>query len=400
MNYPKITGHTIGPAISGAAQRSTAVQAEGAWRGYALKLAPAGATQALAQAQALHAAALPMVQVRDLASRRVIVESQFRRTPSSEILQRAQTMGVDPRSMRATARAIVTGGKPPASGGRSGSVARYMALQLAASALEDDVSEEAATALLTPVRRQDHTPQQLPEMLRKAANDDEDFQRFREDVLAGLDTTPDDEKALREELWDARHDDKKLMEVLRRVQGLPVLQDASDPQDRMRLRQRIQDQLREFERSNEGATVLASFNAAPRASRTADPVSFLQTYVDLVAVPRSFAAALKLLLSRYQLDSIEGILDNLKKALGDDLAAATPSQDTRRLGAVLTDLGNLSLSSSLIERVKDLVDLIGRREVKRQEDERKRKRGGADGDGDEDEDGKKDKKVSRNGPHR
>ena len=81
---------------------------------------------------------------------------------------------------------------------------------------------------------------------------------------------------------------------------------------------------------------------SPAAAGTASPASFLDTYTELVTVPRTFVAALKLMLSRYRFDALDEALSDFKKALGDDLGAATPSHDTRRLGAVLgLSLGRL-----------------------------------------------------------
>jgi type III secretion system YopN/LcrE/InvE/MxiC family regulator len=387
-NNLRISGQVaVGPAHAEA--QAQAGNAKGSWRGQTLALAPAGAAKVGLQAHEASMQGLPAVQVRNLASRRVLVETNFRRLAPADIFQRAQTLGADSRSVRAGARAAMAGKPPPASGGRQASAARYMSLQLAAASLEDDVSESEATAMLTPVRSQQHTPQDLSELLRHAANDGDEFERFLEDILAGLDTTAQDGEELASKLKQARNDDGKLMDLLRSAQKIPALHQEQTRTERQILRQQIQDEIREFERSNDGALVLASFNAAPVAARTAEPASFLQTYTELVTVPRTFAAALKLLLSRYPMEGIEGILDDLKKALGDDLGAATPSQDSIRLGAVLADLGNMAMSTSLIESVKELIGLLQRVEEKRKQDERRRKK-----DGREEEDEAEENEVN------
>lgn len=369
----RISGHIApGPAI--AESQAAGARASGTWRGQAFMLAPAGAAKAAAQAydSAMHA--LAATQSRDLSSRRVAAEAAFRRMPAGEVLQRAHTMGTDLRRVRQSARDILSGNQGAARGGRAGSAVRYMALQLAAASMEDDISEAAATAMLTPVRSQAHTPQDLSELLRHSANDDEEFQHFLEDILSGLDITADDAKELGDKLKQARNDDEKLMKLLAQVQNLPQPPRETSAIERERIRQRIHDELREFERSNEGAMVLASFNAAPVAATTAEPASFLDTYTELVTVPRTFAGALKVLLQRHNIETLEALLTDLKKALGDDLSAATPSHDTRRLGAVLTDLGNMVLSSSLLESVSELVELMRRVERKREDEKQRRSR--------------------------
>ncbi|WP_048439640.1 hypothetical protein [Caenimonas sp. SL110] len=366
----RISGHIApGPAI--AESQAANARASGTWRGQAFTLAPAGAAKAATQAHESAMQSLATTQSRDLSSRRVAAEAAFKRMPAGEVLQRASTMGVDLRRVRSGARDILSGNQGAARGGRSGSAARYMSLQLAAASMEDNISEEAATAMLTPVKSQAHTPQDFSELLRHSANDDEEFQHFLEDILSGLDITADDAKELGDKLKQARNDDEKLMKLLAKVQNLPQPPRETSAIERERIRQRIHDELREFERSNEGAMVLASFNAAPVAATTAEPASFLDTYTELVTVPRTFAGALKVLLQRHRIDTLEALLSDLKKALGDDLSAATPSHDTRRLGAVLTDLGNMVLSSSLIESVAELVDLMRRIERKQEEKNRR-----------------------------
>jgi hypothetical protein len=77
----------------------------------------------------------------------------------------------------------------------------------------------------------------------------------------------------------------------------------------------------------------------------------------------------------------------MKKALGDDLGAATPSQDARRLGAVLGHLGDMIVLSTLIERVRTLGRHVQAAKV-RAKDERRQgggQRGREQADGDDEE---------------
>lgn len=390
-NFRTVTGpHQVSTASSGAEGLADETK-QGSWRGTVMKMAPPGSVaRAAVEQRQQFGDAFPLVQVRDLASRRVMGEPQFRRMAINDLFQRARTLNVDPQRMRAGARGQLNGSAGSARSGRSSAASRYMSLHLAAASLEDDVGEDAATAMLTHAGegQHEHTPQELLEKLRsaQAAGDTSDeFQHFLDDVLSGLDITADDAKEYADEMRHARNDDEKLLKLLRSAQKIPELHRDQDRQVRVRLREKIQNEIREFESSSEGRQVLASFNAAPVAAGMAEPGTFLQTYTELVSVPRTFAAALKVLLTRHALDTLDGILDKLKKALGDDLNAATPSHDTRRLGAVLTDLGNMTLSTSLIESVKELTGLMYRIEEKNQGEGGKRGRPGQEEDEDEEE---------------
>ena len=338
-------------------------------------------------------AKLPSIQ-RDLSSRRVSLAPVPGRTSAADIFQRAQAQGVDVRNVRAGARALLSGNKG-AGDKRDYSKTRFMALQLAAACLEDDANEDAVTAMLAPVREHAHKPQDLAEMLRHAAasdNDSEAFDHFREDVLAGLDTTSEDGEELVRKLRDGRVEDDEVMERLRKGLKIPTLNQLS-VQKRLDLRQKIQDEIADYasESTGQGKEVLANFNAASAAAGTDDAATFLKTYTDLVMVPHTLASAIKLLVLRYPIDALVRVVDTLKKALRDDLNAATPSHDKYWLGAVVSHLGNMSVLSSIIDSVNELIALIRRREQKERDEKRRGKRNGGD---ELDEEEEKPKKVT------
>ena len=329
-------------------------------------------------------AKLPSIQ-RDLSSRRVSLAPVPGRTSAADIFQRAQAQGVDVRNVRAGARALLSGNKG-AGDKRDYSKTRFMALQLAAACLEDDANEDAVTAMLAPVREHAHKPQDLAEMLRHAAasdNDSEAFDHFREDVLAGLDTTSEDGEELVRKLRDGRVEDDEVMERLRKGLKIPTLNQLS-VQKRLDLRQKIQDEIADYasESTGQGKEVLANFNAASAAAGTDDAATFLKTYTDLVMVPHTLASAINALVR---------VVDTLKKALRDDLNAATPSHDKYWLGAVVSHLGNMSVLSSIIDSVNELIALIRRREQKERDEKRRGKRNGGD---ELDEEEEKPKKVT------
>lgn len=388
----RISGpHGVAPAKAPA---PAAGKVSGSWHGQTITAASPGAAQALSQSQEF-VAKLPTIQ-RDLSSRRVSHAPVPGRTSAADIFLRAQAQGVDVRNVRAGARALLSGNKG-AGEKRDLSKTRFMALQLAAACLEDDAAnEDAVTAMLAPVREHAHKPQDLAEMLRRAAasdNDSEAFDHFREDVLAGLDTTSEDGEELVRKLRDGRVDDQEVMERLRKGLKIPTLNQLS-VQKRLDLRQKIQDEIADFasESTGQGKAVLANFNAASAAAGTDDAATFLKTYTDLVMVPHTLASAIKLLVLRYPIDALVRVVDTLKKALRDDLNAATPSHDKYWLGAVVSHLGNMSVLSSIIDSVNELIALIRRREQKERDENRRGKRNGGDELDDEDEE--KPKKVT------
>jgi hypothetical protein len=342
------------------------------------------------------AAQLPSIQ-RDLSSRRVSLAAVPGRTSPADIFQRAQAQRVDVRDVRAGARAVLSGPKGAPGGKRDYSKTRLMALQLAAACMEEDADEDAVTAMLTPVREHAHTPQDMAEMLRHAVASEDDsteaFEHFREDILSGLDTTSEDGEELIRKLKDGRVETEEVMERLRKGLKLPTLNKLS-VQQRLDLRQKIQDEIADYasESTGQGKEVLANFNAAAVAAGTDDTATFLQTYTDLVMVPHTLTSAIKLLVSRYSIDALVRTVDTLKKALRDDLNAATPSHDKYWLGAVVSHLGNMSVLSSIIDSINELAALMTRWRRQEKDDNR----GGKRRDGEvleEDEEEEKPRKL-------
>ncbi|MBC7599809.1 MAG: hypothetical protein H7238_12440 [Polaromonas sp.] len=400
MSIDRVSSH-LSAGSAGPGNQAQAAKASGTWRGRGLALAPAGTAQAVLLAQQMAGQGLPLVPARDLGTRRASAESSFRSIPTGEIFRRAPTMGINLAAVRSGARAILSGNFKSSGKGSAGS--RYLALQCAASCLDDDATDAEVTAWLTDTGgdktqgEKPRSPQELLEQFRQAVGDSEQFEEFLETVLAGLDITPDDAKDFAEKLRNERHDDQKVLKLLREAQRIPSLHGADKQAERIRLRQKIQEEIREFERSNEGPAVLAHFNAAPVAEGLAEPQTFLQQYAELVSKERSFAETVKLLLRQGPLEALEALLKNMKAALGQDLEAATPSRDTRWLGAVLTHLGNAIVSSSMIDAVKDLVGLIRRRQESGKD--RKKKRGQAADSDDEEESKGDDKRILKGAGH-
>jgi type III secretion system TyeA family effector delivery regulator len=65
-----------------------------------------------------------------------------------------------------------------------------------------------------------------------------------------------------------------------------------------------------------------------------------------------FTKVLRTMLRHYSADKLGSELSRMKQALGDDLHAATPSHDMVRLSAILKDISNMHLSTSLLTMVE------------------------------------------------
>jgi signal transduction histidine kinase len=304
-----------------------------------------------------------------VSSHSVVVQQTFRPLTPAEATRRLQQMRLKQSAVKASARAIVRRRSIPKPGeGKSPQESEelFMAQQLAAAAQAPGVSAHEATALLTPVGGEVHTKEQLCELLREklAENDDESFDDFLKDMLSGPDGEPLDEEERAElalALRHAQNNDDALMDLLRDAQELPFGKEE-DEQELDRLRDKIHEAIQEFEAEStgKGQEVLIGFNIAPVSSGAADPEAFKQAYLEIVATSRSFAATLKVLVTRFTPEMLGEIVPQMQKALAADMEAATPSHDLRRLWAVVDKIGNMTLSRTFLEMVNELVGQIRR----------------------------------------
>jgi hypothetical protein len=317
---------------------------------------------------------------RPLSSHTVVAQAPVQPMQPQQAIKRMVQMGVKPSSRAQGRSFLLRGGKniPKSAAQLSDEEAeeQYMALWLARAALAEDLHEDAATALLTPVEGEAHTKEELADLLREklaASEHEEDaFEHFMDEVLEDVELTSEERSELSDKLRDARNDDDLLMDLMRDAQKLSVLgRDARDlsPQEREAnarqreaLRHQIDDAIQELdaESTGKGQEVLASFNTAPVAAGTADPQAFRQMYKEIVAVSRSFASTLKVLVTRFPPEVLKETVGAMLKALAADMDAATPSRDLRRLGAVVEHIGNMTVSRTFIEMVFDLIDQLYR----------------------------------------
>jgi type III secretion system YopN/LcrE/InvE/MxiC family regulator len=247
-------------------------------------------------------------------------------------------------------RLVRGGALPAAQPGRRGVMRNFLALKAAEAFLDQDADEDDVLALLTPVKGSAGSAQELAEMLQEAGDDPEALARLLEDV-EGL---PKDPQGLYDALRHIRYEPRQLAAYLRDAQGLPSERSALQ-----RLRQQIQDAVRDMERTD-GGLIRASLNASEVAATTDKPPEFLDAYAELVHGNLNFCDTLKNLVERFGDQKLRITLDNMKTALGDDLRAAAPSRDPIRLRVILSNLSNMHISTTLLEKLEALAERLQR----------------------------------------
>jgi type III secretion protein W len=130
---------------------------------------------------------------------------------------------------------------------------------------------------------------------------------------------------------------------------------------------RLQVALDDME-ADHGPHIRAGLNSSAAAGEWAhsveDVAEFQQTYRDVVLGDSSIAQTLKLVLERLSGDAGDDLgrgLHGLIKALGTDLSAARPSTDRNRLEALVRDLYQLEVVSTVLEGCQQLQQSLASR---------------------------------------
>ena len=124
--------------------------------------------------------------------------------------------------------------------------------------------------------------------------------------------------------------------------------------------ERLQDAIADLEMQH-GPEIRAGINtagvAASSSSSPAEREIFQGTYRDVVLGQSSMSQTLKTVFDRFANEGPKQIgvqLGNLIKALGADLSAARPSQDSNRLQALVQDMYQLEVAVTVLDRCSDL----------------------------------------------
>ena len=128
--------------------------------------------------------------------------------------------------------------------------------------------------------------------------------------------------------------------------------------------ERLQDAIADLEMER-GPEIRAGINTAGVAASTtgspAERENFQDTYRDVVLGQSSMSQTLKTVFDRFASEGQQQVglqIGNLIKALGADLSAARPSQDSNRLQALVQDLYQLEVAVTVLDRCTELAALV------------------------------------------
>lgn len=241
-------------------------------------------------------------------------------------------------------------GAKPRPGSGTGELMRdYLALQKLAAALRG--SDDEFVAMLTPMNDRVSNLDELATKLQEAGEDNEKMAS----IMSEVEGMPGNNEGLYQMMKTLRFDKKQLKQKLRDSQKLPEL----DKQTKEELLERVEDELRERERTS-GGRIQASINALGSARESGNAETFIDGYNDLVLETEGFSGALTKLLERYSPAELRNIIPLMKQALADDLNADSRSTDKTKLEILLSEISNMHISTTLLEMTTQLVNGLKR----------------------------------------
>jgi hypothetical protein len=319
----------------------------GRWRGESITLSATDdvddtlATERLAREIGISAPPT----AKQLSQLKISLEQKSSALTSSDIADYTDAVGSNARTSKLAKSYLnhFTGNGPkPRPGPGTGELMRdYLALQKLAAALRG--SGDDFVALLTPLKDRASTLDELAEKLQQAGEDSEKTA----DILSEVEGLPKNNESLYQMMKTLRFDEKKLKQKLHESQKLPELSD----EDKKALLERVEDELRERERS---------INALGSARESGNAETFIDGYNDLVLASDGFSGALSKLLEHYKPAELRNIIPLMKQALADDLNADPRSSDKTKLEILLSDISNMHISATLLEMTAQLVSGLQR----------------------------------------
>jgi len=241
--------------------------------------------------------------------------------------------------------------------------------------VEGDLSDNEFATVLKEYTDHEFTKEQLKEIRQARSNKNVMLQ-----LLQKYHILPSAEQ-VREALEQAT---PELQEYLQQA-SRESLQSELHGEDLDELRQRLLDELADEEVSGEHHTIQIYLEAEefadqfarktvdPRdASKRGDPNEFLDAFSELLFQSSSFAGSAKQLLERFGFNnlpatvgsmkealeskSLQDLLGNMKKSLGDEMRAIGANPDHVQLGAVVRGLSHVHVLTTLIEMTNHFVD--------------------------------------------
>ncbi len=227
-----------------------------------------------------------------------------------------------------------------------------VALQKLAEALRG--SDDDFVAKLTPLPEGMGTLSELTERLREAGDDAKAMQ----ELLSDVEGMPEEQEQLGSLMKTLRFKPDQLKRKLRDDQKLP----DPDARTRQELLEAVDDELQETLRQH--GSHLRALDHALRNAGDEGTAEFAETYDTLVHDDRpGFVHTLEKLVSRHSLSDLQTkILPLMKKTLANELGLdpRERSTDKVRLEALLSDLANLHISATLLEKLSQLLTSMKR----------------------------------------
>ncbi len=155
-----------------------------------------------------------------------------------------------------------------------------------------------------------------------------------------------------------RFDLDALKNALRDAQNLPSL----DEQTKRQIREKVQDEIRELQREH-GTHLLAFRNLLTKAGNSGSK-ELAETYDELVhGAASGLAATMESLVTKHpETELLQTVIPILEKTLSHELSLGDEmrSTDKEKLHAILSEIQNMHVLKTIVERLQNFVSSLGR----------------------------------------
>lgn len=220
----------------------------------------------------------------------------------------------------------------------------YLGWQWEAAVLDKGNSDDDVIAMLTPVvGGEPLNTDDFMAMLMERQTRPKALKEMLADILENQSVLPQDENELLAKLQATGWQPSKVMELMRLAQGIKPVAEWREQR-----REELKEEIPEKTRTLIGSRGLASVNGLPAASQSSNLDTFLRMHMRLLEEPQNFQQTAQLLLSSFPLDELLQTVDQIKKALADNLAAEIPSHEPARLHHLMKHMQEMHALSSVI----------------------------------------------------
>ncbi len=226
------------------------------------------------------------------------------------------------------------------------------ALQRINAALEG--TDEEFVAWMSPLKYEVHDLMSFAQKLQNAGDDKTQIHSLLEDFSE----LPDDKEEVAKEFATTRFDLSKLKRKLRDVQNLPVLDDHA----KTSIKEKIQDEISELQAIH-GSHLQGLKNLLDKAGGMANR-ELAESYDTLLHSPTTgFTSTAEALLAKHSDNVlIETVIPLFEKTLSHELQLSDElrSVDKERLFATLSDIQNMRILKTIIEKTNIFLSSFGR----------------------------------------